>query len=119
MTGKKAPAEAGRRLSGRLLTSCLFTSDLHGHVDRCEKLFEVISVERHSAVLLGGDILPSGFGSLCFTRASHEDFINDYLAPTLAALKLELESAYPRIFVILGNDDPRVEEAAVCDRVGQ
>lgn len=79
----------------------------------------MISAERPSAVFLGGDILPSGFGALDFKGSSHEDFINDYLVPSLTALKQELEIAYPRIFVILGNDDPRFEEAAVLDAAVQ
>ena len=70
-------------------------------------------------MFLGGDILPSGFGAMNSTRPIHEDFINDYLVPTLTVLKQELESAYPRIFVILGNDDPRFEEAAVLDAAVQ
>jgi len=97
------------------VTSCLFASDLHGHQDRFEKLFDAISAERPSAVFLGGDLLPSGIASMFFTTPTHRDFISEYLVARLHALKLDLADAYPRIFVILGNDDPRSEEAAVLD----
>lgn len=97
------------------MTSCLFTSDLHGHQDRYEKLFDVISSESPSAVFLGGDLLPSGIASLCSMAPSHSDFVNSYLVPCLTDLKQHLAESYPRIFVILGNDDPRFEEAAVLD----
>jgi len=37
---------------------CFFATDLHGHVDRYEKLFACIIEERPAAVFLGGDLLP-------------------------------------------------------------
>ncbi len=88
-------------------------SDLHGHRDRFEKLFDVMCTERPSAVFIGGDILPSGVASLWRTNPSYRDFIDAYLVPRLTDLRTRLEDDYPAIFVILGNDDPRIEEAAV------
>jgi Icc-related predicted phosphoesterase len=46
---------------------------------------------------------------------SHKDFINDFLVKGLKKVKKNLEDAFPKIFVILGNDDGRFEEAAMLD----
>ena len=97
------------------MTLCLFVSDLHGSTDRYEKLFDVISSERPSGVFLVGDLLPSGMGSLVFKGAAHRDFVNEFLVSGFSALQRSLGSAYPRVFLILGNDDPRTEEAAILD----
>lgn len=94
---------------------CFFSSDLHGSFDRYEKLFDAIRREKPKAVFLAGDLLPSyatGFPSLDFF---HKDFIHDFLAQQLKSLKLRLGSDYPVLFVILGNDDPKYEEAAAID----
>ncbi len=98
------------------MPSCFFASDLHGHVDRYEKLFAAVAAERPAAVFLGGDLLPSGFGLAAGSfDPAHEDFINGFLAPELTRLRQDLQEAYPGVFAILGNDDPRVEEAAMLD----
>lgn len=97
------------------MTICFFASDLHGYTDRYQKLFQAITEERPDAVFLGGDILPSAslmFSSLNF---EHLDFINDYLLKKLKQLRKELEDDFPRIFLILGNDDGRLSEAAILD----
>ncbi len=90
-----------------------FASDLHGEVTRYERLFERIGVERPAAVLLGGDLLPGGMMPVQTLNAAHRDFIHDYLAVELMRLKTALGACYPRVLVILGNDDPRFQEAAV------
>ena len=95
-------------------------SDLHGRKDRYTKLFAAIEAERPGAVFLGGDLLPSGFGIATWPggdgEAPHEDergFVCGFLAGHLARLRDVLGPAYPAVFVILGNDDARVEEDAV------
>ncbi len=97
------------------MPSCFFASDLHGHVDRYQKLFAAMSSERPAAVFLGGDLLPSGFGLIASLDPAHLDFINGFLVPALERLCQELADAYPSVFAILGNDDPRIEEAAMLD----
>jgi Icc-related predicted phosphoesterase len=97
------------------MPACFFVSDLHGHVDRYEKLFAAIGAERPAAVLLGGDLLPSGFGLAMSLEPAHLDFINGFLAPAFERLRLALGDGYPSVFAILGNDDPRFEEAAMLD----
>lgn len=97
------------------MPTCFFASDLHGHVDRYQKLFAAIASERPAAVFLGGDLLPSGFGMAVSLDPAHLDFIDGFLAPALERLRQQLADAYPSVFAILGNDDPRIEEAAMLD----
>jgi len=65
--------------------------------------------------LIGGDFLPHGWYGCETLDFPHRDFINDFLVRNLLALQGELGNGYPRIFLIMGNDDARVEEAAVLD----
>ncbi len=96
------------------MSLCLFVSDLHGSVERYEKLFEIISEKKPELVFLGGDLLPfGGFLSrlkLNSGRNISGNFLTQFLFPHLAELKDALCKEYPRFLVILGNDDPRSEE---------
>jgi Icc-related predicted phosphoesterase len=94
---------------------CLFVSDLHGKVDRYEKLFAAIATERPRAVFVGGDILPHGFGGGEYAARGGGSFLTDFFIKRLEKLRDELGEAYPTVFLILGNDDPRSEEEAVVD----
>jgi Icc-related predicted phosphoesterase len=87
-----------------------FVSDLHGHESRYLKLLAAVRAEPPSAVLLGGDLLPPGAHT-----ADGADFLTGWLGPQLAALREELGTAYPRVLVIFGNDDPRSELPALAD----
>ncbi len=91
--------------------SCFFVSDLHGHRDRYDKLFNAVENERPQAVFLGGDLLPHHWA----LRAGGDDFISDYLAPGFLALRERMKDLAPRVFIILGNDDDRVSERAFLD----
>jgi Icc-related predicted phosphoesterase len=86
-----------------------FTSDLHGQLSRYDKLFRAITSEKPSAVLLGGDLLPQA-GSLINPLVSG-DFIPAVLLPGFARLREQLSDDYPRVCLIMGNDDPQVEES--------
>jgi uncharacterized protein len=66
-------------------------------------------------VFIGGDFLPHGWYGRETLDFPHRDFINDFLMRNLLALREKLGDDYPRIFLIMGNDDARVEEAAVLD----
>jgi uncharacterized protein len=95
-----------------------FASDLHGAEDRYLKLFAKISLEKPQAVFLGGDLLPTGLlaGQSVNSRspAGFEDFISRFLLPHFQKLRRQLADEYPRVFLILGNDDGRfVEEEFV------
>ena len=92
---------------------CFFVADLHGNPDRYRKLFRLIGEERPGAVFLGGDLLPSGLSALESLDFDHEDFVNGFLVRQLERLRETLGEKYPRVFLILGNDDSRSEEATI------
>jgi Icc-related predicted phosphoesterase len=84
----------------------MFISDLHGHQDRYGKLFREIRANPPRIVFFGGDLLPHGMH-----RRLEDDFTEDFLYRNLFALKGELGDSYPKVYIILGNDDPRTEES--------
>lgn len=92
------------------MTLCLFASDLHGDPERYRKLFRAISEQAPDAVFLGGDLLPSGLFAATHDESVPEDFVADLLAEGFRRLRGRLGEAYPRVFLILGNDDARAEE---------
>lgn len=85
----------------------VFVSDLHGRADRYEKLFALIDRERPEGVFLGGDLLPSGLVD------EGGAFVDTVLVRGFRRLRENLGAAYPRVFLILGNDDGRAVEPAV------
>jgi Icc-related predicted phosphoesterase len=95
--------------------TAFFVSDLHGRRERYEKLFEVVAAERPCALFLGGDLLPHPMASFGAAAPGKRAFIEDYMVPLLGALRASMGSGYPRIFAILGNDDPRSEETGALD----
>lgn len=97
------------------MTSCLFATDLHGDPARYAKLLRALEDEPPAVLFLGGDLLPSGLLPRPGSDPRHADFLNEFLAPKLAELKRRLGPRYPTIPVILGNDDARIEEAAVLE----
>jgi Icc-related predicted phosphoesterase len=96
------------------MPACLFVSDLHGRIDRYEKLFEAVRRERPAGVFIGGDLFPH-WG----LTGDHDDFLEDVIAPGLRSVKGDLGPDYPSVFVILGNDDPRSEEAGMLRVQGE
>jgi Icc-related predicted phosphoesterase len=92
------------------MTRALFVSDLHGRLDRYDKLLAAMSEERPGAVFLGGDLLPFGAPLL---PDGGDDFLIDWLGPRLEVLRARLGPAYPRVLAIFGNDDPRAEESSL------
>jgi Icc-related predicted phosphoesterase len=95
------------------MTSCIFASDLHGHIDRYEKLFRVIEDERPSIVFLGGDILPSYLIPWNSCSGKETNFIHDFLHVGFGRLQQMLGKDYPMVYLILGNDDLRAEETVI------
>lgn len=98
------------------MTLCFFVSDLHGHIDRYQKLGAAILKQHPAAVFFGGDLLPSGRVSAHGGERIHE-FFTDYLMPEFSRIKRQLGDSYPKIFMILGNDDGRACEAQVLEGV--
>jgi len=88
----------------------VFASDMHGRVERYDKLFSFVRRERPPAVFLGGDLLPFARG-----LSGLAGFPAEFLLPRLRELRDVLQKDYPRFFLILGNDDPRSEEAAIIE----
>lgn len=93
------------------MTKCFFVSDIHGHIDRYEKLFKQIEIEKPDAIFFGGDLLPHGLKS----SDRYDDFAADFLFNQFHLLKEIMKESYPAIFLILGNDDARSEEEKFQD----
>jgi len=94
---------------------CMFVSDLHGRFNRYNKLFAFIRDRKPSAVFLGGDLLPHGLAHGPGPETEHPDFVGSFLIGNFKKLREEMGKAYPDIFLILGNDDGRFEEALFID----
>jgi len=90
------------------LKKCIHISDFHGSIYRYKNLIKYISTHLPQIVFIGGDILPTGFNYIQNDEYSIGGFINDFLFKEFSALKEKLSENYPRIFVILGNDDPAI-----------
>jgi len=109
------------------VTRCLFVSDLHGRADRYEKLFRAIESEGPEAVFMGGDLLPSGLLAMHGPEAGgpgkpgapgepgEAGFVHGFLAGGFARLRWRMGRRYPRVFLILGNDDGKAEEGAFVE----
>lgn len=100
---------------GLVLSTCFFVTDLHGQTARYEKLLAEVARSRPAAVFLGGDLLPRATLSPRPSDGSHADFVHDYLVPSFTRVREAMGKDYPAILLILGNDDPRYEEAAFLD----
>lgn len=95
------------------MPNCIFVSDLHGSLHRYNSLLNIISAEKPDAVFLGGDLLPHPMNFAWRQNKQQTDFITDFVIPEFSALKSKLGTQYPKIFLILGNDDPRANEPAL------
>ncbi len=90
---------------------CFFVTDLHGKSGRYEKLFRLIEDKQPDALFMGGDLLPHGYSA----SIAVEDFTRDYLANKFSLLRERMKDHYPEVFLILGNDDPRVNEQSFIE----
>ena len=88
---------------------CFFVSDLHGQPERYRKLMHAIASELPKAVFLGGDLFPH----TAARQTSSERFVDQILGDGFRSLREALADRYPRVFLIMGNDDPRQHEASV------
>ncbi|MCK5077365.1 MAG: metallophosphoesterase [Calditrichia bacterium] len=85
---------------------CFFVTDLHGKKKRFIKLLKTVSEKKPELLFIGGDIFPS----YLFQTVTQEEFLNDFILAGLEKLKKEMSGNYPRVFVILGNDDGKLIE---------
>ena len=97
------------------MNKCFFVSDIHGKIDRYEKLFNKIEKERPDIVFLGGDLLPSIAAFNELSDIQSKDFVNEYLVKKFLDLKTNIGEDYPEVYLILGNDDPRIEEISFLE----
>jgi uncharacterized protein len=96
-------------------TPWFFASDLHGMASRYQKLFQAILSDKPAAVFLGGDLLPSEWLAGTSNQPDFNDFFEQTFLRGFRRLHEALGEVYPRVFVILGNDDPRSEEARLAE----
>ena len=94
------------------MTRCFFVSDLHGRHNAYRELFRIIAAEQPMAVFVGGDFLPSRHQAHAYPL---NDFIRGFMLPELTRLRHDMTTAYPSVFLIMGNDDARKEEAAALE----
>ncbi len=83
----------------------LAVSDLHGRPERYRSLFREVSLRNPPAVLMGGDLFPR--------KGSKKEFLEEYLFNPIK--KLRREGVLTRFLIILGNDDPKVNEPLLID----
>ena len=83
----------------------LFVSDIHGSIQRFQKLFQIIRTETPDAVFLGGDLLPHHLKR----HMDMEEFIETIILSPIKEVHRDLEKKI-RFFIIMGNDDPRIYE---------
>jgi Icc-related predicted phosphoesterase len=93
------------------LPNCLFATDLHGRIGHYERLCDAITSEHPAAVFLAGDLLPTM--GICAEQSHASDFLHGCIAPMFTRVRKALGSAYPEVFLILGNDDPRWHEQSL------
>ena len=84
------------------MPTCFFVSDLHGSPPRYEALFDRLCAEAPDALFLGGDLTPHAMspGAVGFLPA--------VVGAGLRNVRERLGGRMPRVFAILGNDDPGV-----------
>lgn len=92
-------------------TRCFLVSDLHGRVDRYQKLFAAIRADPPQLLFMGGDLLPHRWS----TAAVGLDFPTDVILSSIRDLRSILGDTTPRILLILGNDDERAAERRFID----
>lgn len=64
-------------------------------------------------MFLGGDLFPSGLGRIREGQRFQGGFLDGLLVSELSRIRGHLGRDYPRIFLILGNDDGKSEEDAI------
>lgn len=90
----------------------VYTSDLHGSIERYRSLLELAATQSAQAAIVGGDLLPNTV-RIAEAIATQRSFITDELRPLLT----EFRAAHPTIAVYLlaGNDDWAAAIAALDD----
>ncbi|MFW6101295.1 MAG: metallophosphoesterase family protein [Bacteroidota bacterium] len=92
------------------MVHCCFVSDIHGYNVRYDKLYYHILHQPPDILFIGGDMLPHGY---YMNKSEPDDFLHNRMADLFSDLKQKLGDRYPKIFLILGNDDPRINEEKI------
>ena len=88
-------------------TRCFLVSDLHGRVDRYDKLFAAVRADPPHVLFMAGDLLPHRWST---ATGEGVDFPTDVILRSIEDLRNTLGDRTPRILLILGNDDERAVE---------
>ncbi len=91
------------------ILKCIFTSDLHGDKRKYRKLFKVVKKEAPDGLFIGGDLLPSSLKA----DTDGDEFLKNFFYEEIQEAKDSVDDL--QIFVIMGNDDPRIYEDALED----
>ena len=82
----------------------LYTADLHGNNEYYKKLIAKAKDSEIKAVILGGDLCPKGGPTIEDAVKTQKEFLEKFFIPELRELKKD-------VFVIMGNDDFRINES--------
>ena len=97
------------------MINAAFVTDLHGRKNLYISLFSYLRNTPPDILLIGGDLLPAFIIPSDSVVNSNEDFINRFLRKNFMELRAFLGKKYPQVFLIMGNDDPRIFESALID----
>ena len=89
----------------------LYTADLHGNEIYYRKLLKEAKELEIKAVVLGGDLCPRGKGALDFVIKLQKDFFEKFFISEFKKIKKD-------VFVIMGNDDFRINEPILQNQSG-
>jgi uncharacterized protein len=92
-----------------------FVSDLHGKFEKYLKLFEHIKSGKPDVVLFGGDLFPHHSLRRHKDFEHIKDFLHDFLITEFIKLRDEMQEYYPKVYLIPGNDDARIEEQHIIE----
>src|SRR3989338_1575946 len=81
----------------------LYTADLHGNREYYKKLIKKAKDAEIKAVIIGGDLCPRSAGTLEQAINHQKEFLINFFIPELSKIKKD-------VFVIMGNDDFRINE---------
>ena len=81
----------------------LYTADLHGNKEYYKKLITKAKDSEIKAVVIGGDLCPKGGPTVEDAVKAQKEFLKKFFIPELRKLKKD-------VFVIMGNDDFRINE---------
>jgi Icc-related predicted phosphoesterase len=73
----------------------------------------LITDEKPQAVFIGGDIMPSALMVKQSITDAYTNFVEGFLTQGFLKLRESLGKSYPRIFLILGNDDGKFIEPEI------